>query len=286
MIPNIFIGSSVEGRAIADAIQVGLHHDARCRVWHQAFALSKNTIDSIVEGAINSDFAIFVFSPDDILQLRGATYEAARDNVLFETGLFIGMHGKGRVFIVTPRGTDLRIPTDLLGFTAATYDVGFAKQDINGAVGAAVTQVRQAINASAWKKRRPDIGARASFKFDAHWPLKLNLRVENNQSVPVTIESIAFDFGPDAQRAPNAELRGGVFKPKFRVGVNEVGKDLYEPHMLLMPNKSIETWVPFDPDVSVGTLQGLADQKKTGTWQFRCVWLDEPPNARIFEEQL
>jgi predicted nucleotide-binding protein len=114
MIPNIFIGSSVEGKHIADAIQVGLHHDARCRVWHQAFALSNNTIDSIIEGASSSDFAVFVFSPDDMLQLRGATYEATRDNVLFETGLFMGMHGKGRVFIVTPKSSGLRIPTDLL----------------------------------------------------------------------------------------------------------------------------------------------------------------------------
>ena len=97
MKPNVFIGSSSEGRPIADAVQVGLHHYARCRVWHQAFTLSMNTIDSIIDGAINSDFAVFVFSPDDMLQLRGTTYEATRDNVLFEAGLFIGMHGKGRV---------------------------------------------------------------------------------------------------------------------------------------------------------------------------------------------
>jgi hypothetical protein len=286
MIPNVFIGSSVEGRRIADAIQVGLHQYARCQVWHQAFALSRNTIDNIFRGASRSDFAIFVFSPDDLLQFRGETYEATRDNVLFETGLFMGMHGMGRVFIVTPLDSNLRIPSDLLGFTTATYDKDFAELNIKAAIGPAVYQIRDAIEDSPWKKRRLDIEARASFTYDANWPLKLTLLVENNQPVPVALKSMAFDFSPNARRAPNAALRSGLFTPRFRVGANEAGKDLYEPQVLLMPNKSIKTWVPFDPEMNLGTLQGMADQKQTGIWRFHCVWLDELPDARIFEEKL
>ena len=71
--------------------------------------------------------------------------------------------------------------------------------------------------------------------------LKLNLRIENNQSVPVSIESIKFEFSSAAQPAPNTELRGGVFKPKFRVGLSEAGEDLYEAQVLLLPNKWFDT---------------------------------------------
>lgn len=287
MKPHIFIGSSVEGKPIADAIQVGLQYDARCTVWHQAFSLSMNTLDTLIGHAGSSDFAIFVFSADDIVKLRGNLYEAARDNVLFEAGLFMGMHGKGGVFIVVPQDNpSFHTPTDLLGFTPAKYDPVWAKTNVDGALGAAVTLIRQAITASSWASRRLDIAAHASFKFDANWPLKLNIKVENHQSVPVAIESIKFDFSSAVQRAPNTELRGGVFTPKFRVGRNEAGEDLYESQWFLPPNKWVETWVPFDPDASLGTLQGIADQKQTGIWRFRCVWLDKAPDARTYEEEL
>jgi len=286
MKPHIFIGSSVEGKHIAGAIQAGLHYDARCTVWHQAFPLSKNTIDTLVDNSISNDFAIFVFSPDDMLKMRGDLYEAARDNVLFEAGLFMGMHGKGRVFIVIPQGSSsFHMPTDLLGFTAASYDPDWAKTNANAALGAAITLVKQAIDASSWAELRLDIDARASFKEDATWPLKLNLRIENSQAVPVAIESNEFEFSSATQKAPNAELHRGIYRPKFRVG-RSAGKDLYELHCLLLPNVSIEAWVPFDPAIGLEELKSLAGVKQTGTWRFRCVWLDKAPGARIYEEKL
>jgi hypothetical protein len=42
------------------------------------------------------------------------TSRVARNNVIFEIGLFIGGLGRERVFIVTPQNTgDFRIPSDL-----------------------------------------------------------------------------------------------------------------------------------------------------------------------------
>jgi len=68
------------------------------------------------------DFGIFVFSPDDIVKMRGQEFQSARDNVLFELGLFIGRLGKERGIILLPRGQeDFHLPTDLLGITPGTY---------------------------------------------------------------------------------------------------------------------------------------------------------------------
>src|SRR5262245_35774576 len=118
MKPTIFIASSVEGKEIADAIQLNLDHYARATVWYQTFPLSQTTIETLLKNCSNNDFAIFVFSPDDSAKIRGQQYDIARDNVLFEAGLFMGMHGKERGFIVTPQGSPaFHIPTDLLGLT-------------------------------------------------------------------------------------------------------------------------------------------------------------------------
>ena len=49
--------------------------------------------------------------------------KAARDNLIWEHGLFSGKNGRDRTFIVMPRDvSNLKLPTDWLGVTPATYD--------------------------------------------------------------------------------------------------------------------------------------------------------------------
>ena len=74
--------------------------------------------------ASDSDFAILVVSPDDMIQSRGVSECTPRDNVVFELGLFIGEIGRERTFMVRPREGDIRIPTDLLGITPVNYAEG------------------------------------------------------------------------------------------------------------------------------------------------------------------
>ena len=52
------------------------------------------------------EFAAFVFTPDDIARLRGRDVLIARDNVVFEVGLFMGALGAERVFFIIPRGNE------------------------------------------------------------------------------------------------------------------------------------------------------------------------------------
>lgn len=157
MKPKIFIGSSVEGLNVAYAIQQNLTHNAESTVWDQGvFELSKTTIESL-NAIVNSvDFAILVFSPDDEIVMRGEATSVVRDNVLFELGLFIGKLGRERVFFVVPEGSDMRIPTDLVGVTPGHYDPKREDKSYQAATGAVCNQIRNQIKAVG-----PLIGAAA-----------------------------------------------------------------------------------------------------------------------------
>jgi predicted nucleotide-binding protein len=141
---KMFIASSVEGRAVADAVQTLLERDADSTIWYQGFfELFKSTLEELIGSLDKWDFGVFVFSADDILKLRDQTYYAVRDNVLLELGLFIGRLGKSRALIIRPRDPDLRIPSDLIGLTSATYDA--SRGELEAALGPACTQIRKHI---------------------------------------------------------------------------------------------------------------------------------------------
>jgi CheY-like chemotaxis protein len=123
----MFIGSSTESLTVAYAVQANLGHldqATKVTVWSQGlFKLSETILDGLLRAINKFDFAMFVFTPDDVVKIRNTTYSSARDNIIFELGLFIARIGKERTFIVTPVDSDnLRFPTDLIGITPGTFD--------------------------------------------------------------------------------------------------------------------------------------------------------------------
>lgn len=132
--PRIFIASSAESLDVADAFNVNLDHQAEVTVWKHGFALSQTTIESLVQMADTVDFAIFIFTPDDVTRIREKEKLVTRDNVVYELGLFTGTLGKDRCFIVKPRNLDLHLPTDLLGLTTADYDGNRSDKNLEAAV--------------------------------------------------------------------------------------------------------------------------------------------------------
>ncbi len=146
MRPKLFIGSSAKSVKFAYAIQQNLEDDAEVTVWKQGiFKLTKSAVENLVSALDKSDFAVFVFAPDDTIQLGGKKYSAVRDNVLFELGLFMGKLGRHRVFVVTPRRSDLRIPTDLAGITLGRFDPDRNDRNLEAAFGPFCNQVRTSI---------------------------------------------------------------------------------------------------------------------------------------------
>lgn len=116
--PRVWIGSSAEGRAIANHFQTALEESVDCEVsiWNQGtFRPSTYPIQSLLDAAHATDFAVLVASADDVTTSRGATGPSPRDNVLFELGLFMGVLGVGRVFILCPAKPLVKLPSDLNG---------------------------------------------------------------------------------------------------------------------------------------------------------------------------
>jgi tetratricopeptide (TPR) repeat protein len=145
--PRLFIGSSVEGLNIAYAAQQNLQRAAEVTVWDQGvFNLSVTALDSILKMLETCDFALFVFSPDDIVNIRGAKNQAVRDNVIFELGLFVGKLGKERCYILVPdQHSDIRIPTDLIGMTPAKYETNRSDNSYQAATAPACHEIRREI---------------------------------------------------------------------------------------------------------------------------------------------
>lgn len=294
MKPRIFIASSVEGMAVADALEIGLQHDGACTAWHQAFPLSQNTIDTLLRRCAENDFAIFVFSPDDRVTIRGSKYDIARDNILFESGLFMGMRGKSRMFIVMPDGNpSFHLPSDLFGVTPATYDCDRAKTEPKGALGAAVAEIRLAIKDSLWSQRRLDVrrwpGKLAPLSEGLTFRLKLNLSFTNPHGVGVVIESKEFAFAADLRADPNTKLSSGEkYKFEFLIGkrLDDPKKDLYVPTCVLEPRQSVISWIPIDPAIPENTLHDKLDSKQAGTMRYRVVWLEDLPATQEFEDKL
>jgi predicted nucleotide-binding protein len=121
---RVFIGSSTGGFQVAEAIKAGLEQDAECTLWNpEIFKPSATTIDSIVNVAVEFDFAVVVLTGDDSIAKSVKPSLGPRDNIVFELGLFTGALGLGRArtFMVIGREDQQSLPTDVGGVTVATY---------------------------------------------------------------------------------------------------------------------------------------------------------------------
>ena len=152
--PRLFIGSSSEAQELARKLHTHLEDVAEPTIWSQGiFHLNDNTLESLIKATDNFDFAVFIFSKDDVLRLRNNEYQAARDNVILEFGLFIGSIGRDRTYYLIPKdSSDFRIPTDLAGITPATYDERI-DGNLMASLNSAADQIRQRIKALNLKSR-------------------------------------------------------------------------------------------------------------------------------------
>lgn len=145
MKPRIFVGCSVEGLKIAEAVQQKLDYYAFTSLWQDnIFKASQSYLSSLIQSLDNFDFAIFIFNPDDTVISRGDEFSTVRDNVLYEMGLFTGRLGMEKVFFLKPRSIDVKIPSDLLGISAGSYDD--KNTDLNSAIGPFITEIKKRID--------------------------------------------------------------------------------------------------------------------------------------------
>lgn len=143
--PRVFVGSSFEGLDVADKLQELLSDEFSVVVWNQGtvFGLGDATLEALEAAVLDYDFGVFVFTPDDTVTSRGQTKGAARDNVLFELGMFIGRLGRRKAFVVHPGNAGLGIPSDLAGILLADYRP--QERDLAAALGRPASMIRMAI---------------------------------------------------------------------------------------------------------------------------------------------
>ena len=124
--PVLFVGCSTESLSIGRIIQSALEHDPIVvRIWTDyTFKPSQFPVESLELELAKADFAALVLSPDDTVISRDSEVSAPRDNLVFELGLCMGALGHSRAFLLHPRGSEIKIPTDLSGFTTLTYLTG------------------------------------------------------------------------------------------------------------------------------------------------------------------
>lgn len=145
-IPKLFIGSSVESLRIAEQIQASLTYEpVEVVVWtDNVFLPSRYTLEDLMCQVNESDFALFLVMPEDLIQSRGEASYGPRDNVILEIGLFMGKLGRKRVFLVTKRGENIKLPTDLLGIKILNFNA--ESSNLSSAVGPVCTEVKRMIN--------------------------------------------------------------------------------------------------------------------------------------------
>ncbi|GAA3448436.1 nucleotide-binding protein [Dactylosporangium matsuzakiense] len=151
--PSLFIGSSSEGLIAAEYIQANLDGEIECTVWNQdVFRASEFTFDVVARVPDHYDYAALVLTPDDVATRRGQTITAPRDNVLVELGLFMGLMGRDRTFVIAARDDRLAIPSDLHGLTVLRYG-SRADGNLRAALGPACVAIRDAIQRSGSRRQ-------------------------------------------------------------------------------------------------------------------------------------
>ncbi len=132
--PRIFLGSSGKQAGLLDELTRGLEDVAQVEPWTTSFNPGTTTLERLLELTREVDFAAFLFAQDDWTATaanssRPESGEASpRDNVVFEAGLFGGVLGMRRSFIL--HASSSKLPTDLLGLTCVRYDQAAAPAEM------------------------------------------------------------------------------------------------------------------------------------------------------------
>ena len=125
--PRIFIGSSDEAykKSLPQTLQIELSNWSYPKTWKTIFNIGETTIESLVNKLPDFDAYVFILTGDDLYTTRNKTYVSARDNILFEMGLAIGLKGRENTFIINQKiengPTEIKLPSDILGTTYGEF---------------------------------------------------------------------------------------------------------------------------------------------------------------------
>jgi hypothetical protein len=113
---QIFIGSPSESRQLAEVIARKLSEIGFVsrRYWTE-FPPGSVTIDRLREIASQVDAAVLIGTGVDVTQSRSVETASPRDNVILEYGLFVGVLGRERCYLLMD--SNAKLPSDVFGIT-------------------------------------------------------------------------------------------------------------------------------------------------------------------------
>jgi predicted nucleotide-binding protein len=180
--PLVFVGSSSEKSEVAREVCNELADLANVHPWWKSNEFgrepSATTIDSLLAATREYDFGLFILTPDDVTTSRGESQFSARDNVLFEYGLFLGSLGTQRTSAIIEHREqklskkdgrqasvkgNVKIPSDLLGVQLKRFT--YTDDDnLKSQIGVVLSEFREAIERGG---RRPPFTINGEWKFDS-----------------------------------------------------------------------------------------------------------------------
>jgi hypothetical protein len=216
--PRVFIGSAGESKTIAHKIFAGIDDFAEAVVWTRAFRPGDYTLEAILDKLALSDFGVFVFTPDDVADIKKRRFKVIRDNVIFELGLFIGRLGRKRCIAVVPHGVDkLHLPTDLLGLTFATYLTNRSDKDLHQALVPVCEAIRDAVEMHGkFKPTEEDASRRLVEKFEAWLTTEVTKPVEAGEFR----KSAARTLAVKKLKTESVQLIGAKSTKKFKTSTD------------------------------------------------------------------
>ena len=125
MKPRIFIGSSSEELHYATKVKRLLEPEFDVVIWNDnlweksTFKLNNNFLNDLLKAPLKFDYGILIGTPDDQVTKRSKEVLQARDNILFEFGLFIGRMGLKKCCFLVKSGVE--IMSDLSGIFLSKF---------------------------------------------------------------------------------------------------------------------------------------------------------------------
>jgi Predicted nucleotide-binding protein containing TIR-like domain len=207
---RIFIASSSRTQTLAEKLKDALETDyCMARLWsEESQGQTSSTIVEMLEKATTKyDFAVIVLAKDDVLVRETGDTLKARDNCVFEAGLFLSAIGRRRCFFVN--SVEQRdLPSDLGGIISIPFQEPANLTDRDAcaeAIGRVSSTIKDTVSRLGSLER----------KFLSQKELmerqKLHTRggeLHEDQVVVTAIQPVGLDYGPALQVWTNID--GGV----------------------------------------------------------------------------
>jgi len=192
--PHLFIGSSGKEIDTARNIASVLSRDpspVRATAWNDGdtFTSTRSTLDNLIRALEFSEFGAFIFAPDDFVVSKDIESHRARDNVVFESGLFVGRFGQERTFLLHRRDPKLEttLPSDLhgIGFISFNYDANRPSESVAHACTDIRNAVQRVLTAATPPPRASSVIQRLDLELSERQLTPLEMKLSRNESSKV-----------------------------------------------------------------------------------------------------